>query len=396
MPIASPFHSRTAKLCSSNSWKDWAGVHAVRSYRTSHEPEYFALRNSAGIIDVSPLFKYDFQGPDAARVLSRIMTRDIEQLKLGRVAYVCWCDDHGKVLDDGTVARLDDDFYRVTAAEPSLSWFHRLSRGSHVSITDTTTAVAALSLQGPTSRAILLELAPREVEGLKYFGITTASLQGHDVWISRTGYTGDLGFEIWTENHQAEAIYDLLLESGRPYGLLPVGLDAMDVSRIEAGYIMNGVDYNSANHCLTEERKVSPFELDLGWSVNLDREPFAGQAALQRAIASGPSRKLVGLDIDWDELELVFDHYGLPPELPTAAWRDGKPVYELNGEWIGQATSGVWSPILKKNLALAQIKAEFANLGTRVKFEITAEYRRHSVSATVVSRPFFNPARKRS
>jgi aminomethyltransferase len=264
-----------------------------------------------------------------------------------------------------------------------------------VSIVDTSTAVAAVSLQGPNSREILSALAPQPVAGLKYFGITAASVQGLNIWISRTGYTGDLGFEVWIPTRHAEAIYDLLLEAGQPHGLLPTGLDAMDVTRIEAGYIMNGVDYNSANHCLTEERKSSPFELDLGWAVHLDREPFTGQEALRKIVAAGPARQLVGLEVDWEELETVFDNYGLPPELPTSAWRDGRPVYDSAGSWIGQATSGVWSPILKKNLALAQIQSEFASNGTVVNLEITAEYRRHSIKATVVSRPFFDPARKR-
>ena len=396
MPIPSLFHSRTSKLCTSLRWKDWGGYYAVCSYRSCHEPEYFALRHSAGLIDVSPLFKYEVTGPDAGRFLSRVMVKSVAKLKLGRVTYLCWCDDDGKVVDDGTVARLDREHYRVTSAEPSLSWFQRAARGMDVEIEDSSTRLGALSLQGPNSREILRQVSDADVDELKFFGVVRCSLDGRAVWISRTGYTGDLGYEIWVEAADAEAVYDALIAGGRAFALLPAGLDAMDVTRVEAGFIMNGVDYFSAHHCLTDERKSSPYELGLGWTVKLDREPFAGQAALQREKAEGSKRKLVGLDADWGEIEALFEGYGLPPELPSSAWRDGRPVYDAEGRWVGQATSGAWSPTLKKNLALAQIETEHATEGNKLQIEVTAEYRRHRVTATVAMPPFFNPPRKRS
>jgi aminomethyltransferase len=377
-------------------WKDWAGYYAVCSYDTSHEPEYFAFRHSAGLIDVSPLFKYEVRGPGAAAFLSRVIVKDLRKLKVGRVTYVCWCDDDGKVIDDGTVSRLEEDHFRVTAAEPSLSWFDRLRRGFEVEIEDSSERIAALALQGPTSRAILKQLADTDMDALKFFAVVRCRLDGTDVWISRTGYTGDLGFEIWVEASRAESVYDALTAAGEPYGLLPAGLDALDVARIEAGFIMNGVDYYSAHHCLIEERKSSPFELGLGWTVQLDREPFVGQAALRREKKAGSARRLVGLDVDWAEVETLFDRYGLPPELPGSAWRDGRPIYDRDGHWVGQATSGVWSPTLKKNLALGQVPATRAEPGEKLQLEVTAEYRRHNVSATVTETPFFSPPRKRS
>jgi aminomethyltransferase len=396
MPIPTPFHSRTSKLCTSMQWKDWAGYYTVCSYDTTHDPEYLALRHSAGLIDVSPLFKYEVSGPDAAAYLSRLTVKDVRKLKVGRVTYLCWCDDDGKVIDDGTVARLEEQHYRVTAAEPSLSWFERLRRGYDVTIEDSSGSLAALSLQGPNSRQLLQEVVDTEMDSLRFFAVRRCKLDGIDVWISRTGYTGDLGYEIWVDSKQAESLYDALIEAGRAYALLPVGLDAMDVTRIEAGFIMNGVDYYSSHHCLIEERKSSPFELGLGWTVQLEREPFIGQEALKREKQEGSKRLLVGLEVDWAEVEAAFDRYGLPPELPASVWRDGRPVYDDSGTWIGQATSGVWSPTLKKNLALAQVAAPLAKVGTRLKFEITIEYRRHQVGATVATLPFFNPPRKRS
>ncbi len=396
MPHPTPFHRRTAKLCSSMLWKDWAGFYAVRSYQTSHEPEYFAIRHAAGLIDVSPLFKYEVHGPDAARFLSRVTVRDVGRLAVGRVTYLCWCDDDGKVVDDGTLARLDEDYYRLTSAEPSLAWLERSRRGFDVAIEDSSERLGALSLQGPTSRTILDSLADMELGGLKFFGLARCRLDGIEVWVTRTGYTGDLGYEIWVERESAERLYDVLVAAGRPFGLVPAGLDAMDVTRVEAGFIMNGVDYFSAHHCLTEGRKSSPYELGLAWTVALDREPFIGREALVREKERGPSRLLVGLDLDWPELEAIFDRYGLPPEVPSGAWRDGRPVYDADGRWIGQATSGAWSPTLKKNLALAQIEAGRAREGGEVRIEITAEYRRHSVAATLVKPPFFNPPRKRA
>ena len=396
MPIPTPFHSRTSKLCTSMSWKDWAGYYAVSSYDTSHEPEYFAFRYAAGLIDVSPLFKYEIRGPDASAYLSRVTVKDLSKLRVGRVTYLCWCDDDGKVVDDGTVSRLGKEHFRITAAEPSLSWFHRLSRGFEVSIEDCTDRIAALALQGPNSREILRQVADADMDGLKFFGVVRCSLDGVEVWLSRTGYTGDLGYEIWVDRERAEPVYDALMAAGRDYGLLPAGLDALDVARVESSFIMNGVDYFSAHHCLTEERKSSPFELGLGWTVQLGGPPFVGQTALERQQRNRPPRALVGLDVSWSELEEAFARHQLPPEICSHAWRDGRPVYDNRGRWIGQATSGTWSPTLKKNLALAQVLASHAAVGSKLQLETTVEYRRQRVTATVVETPFFNPPRKRS
>lgn len=396
MPIPSPFHPRTQQHCTSLLWKDWAGYYAVRSFDTYMEREYFAFRQAAGMIDVTPLFKYEVYGPDAAAFLSRVMVKDIAKLKTGQVTYCCWCDDDGKVVDDGTVSRLEDDYFRVTAAEPARAWLERYTRGYAVTVEDSTARLAALSIQGPTSRDVLRALAGSAVDALKFFRLTRAAIDGLDVIVSRTGYTGDLGYEIWANSADAVVLWDAALAAGKPYGLLPAGLDALDVTRVEAGFLMNGVDYYSAHHCLIESRKSTPYELALGWTVNLDRETFNGQAALRAEHAVGRRRAFVGLVLDWDEFEAHFARRGLPPEVPPGAWRTPVPVYDRDGKQIGQATSGAWSPILKQNLALATVQGGYGKPGTELRIEITVEYERKRVRATVAKKPFFDPDRKRA
>lgn len=396
MPIGTPFHPRTSELCTSLFFKDWAGYHTVCSYDTCHEREYYALRNAAGLIDVSPLYKYEVYGKDAAAFLSRVMVRNVRNLDLGRCTYLCWCDDHGKVLDDGTVSRLDDTYFRVTAAEPTLSWLLRLSRRFDVTIEDSTDKIGTLSLQGPNSRDILKNVCDADMDGLRYFDLTKAKLDDVDVVISRTGYTGDLGYEVWIEREQALAVYDAIMAAGRDYRIQPVGLDAMDVTRIEAGYIMNGVDYFSANTCSIESRKSTPYEIGLGWTVDLDRDPFIGQDALKAEKANGSKWATVGLVYDWPAFERLFAEFGLPPQLPGGAWRTPVPVYDKKGLQVGQGTSGAWSAILKDNLALATVKSACAKPGTILQIEVTVEFERRRIPAVVTKTPFYDPPRKKA
>jgi aminomethyltransferase len=214
------------------------------------------------------------------------------------------------------------------------------------------------------------------------------------VLVSRTGYTGDLGFEIWMENDDAIPVWDAVGGGGPGVRARTGRLDAMDVTRVEAGFILN-VDYYSSLRCLIPSRKSSPFELGLGWMVALDREPFIGRDALVHETQHGTPRRLVGLEVDWIEFEALFRSHRLPPEVHPGGWRDARPVYNQRGEFIGQATSGAWSPLLKKNLALATVRAESASPGTELRFEVTVEYERRTARAVVVDTPFFNPERKR-
>ncbi len=395
MPIPTPFHARTAPLCTSYRWKDWSGYLAVAGYDTNIEPEYFAFRHAAGLLDTSPLFKYEVIGRDAAAFLARLMARDVRKLAVGQVAYGCWCDDDGKMIDDGTVMRLDERHYRLTAAEPAYHWLGRTSRGFEVQIEDSSDRLAALALQGPHARAILQEALDANLDGLGFFRVTPARCNGFGLTVSRTGYTGDLGYELWVEREFALALWDRLMGAGKPYGLTPAGLDALDITRVEAGFIMSGVDYFNAQHCLIDAQKSTPFELDLGWTIDLEREPFIGQAALKAEKEDGSAWTLVGLDVSWEELQHLYEEFDLPPHLPAAAWRTGVPLY-VEGRQVGQATSGAWSPTLKRNLALGSVYAPYGASGTKLQIEVTVEYQRRTVTATVVKRPFFNPERKRS
>jgi aminomethyltransferase len=403
VPLPTPFHPRTSALCTSLRWKEWAGYHAVCSYDTSHEPEYHAVRNAAGLLDVTPLYKFSVSGSDATEFLCYVSARDIAKLKVGQVGYGCWCDEDGKVLDDGTVTRWDDNAYRLTSADPSFAWLSRHARGFDVTIKDVSTELAALALQGPTARAILDDACDGDVASLRYFRAMTTRLAGVEVDITRTGYTGDLGYEVWIPAEHALTVYDALSESGRSHGMLPLGLDALDVCRIEAGFILVGVDYFSARRCLIEAQKSSPYEIGLGWTVHNKRDAFIGQQALIAEKRAGSTWALVGLEIDWEELEQLFDSHGLPPQLPTSAWRTAVPVHlpghatdSAGQRQVGRATSGAWSPLLKQNLALASVQARHSSPGTRLTIEVTVEFERKHVSATVVKTPVFDPERKRA
>jgi len=378
-------------------WKEWSGYFAVCSYDIGHEREYHSFRHAAGMIDVTPLFKYDIRGKDACSFLCRIMARNIAKLKHKQVTYLCWCDDEGKVVDDGTVSHLDENYYRVTSADPSLHWFLRHTRGFDVTIEDVSDKLTAVAVQGPNARKVLNAVSDANMDALKFFHLTHARLDGGiEAIISRTGYTGDLGYEIWVDNADALNMWDAVMDAGRVHGLEAAALDAMDVTRVEAGFIMNGVDYFSSLHSLIDSRKASPYELSLGWTVQLKRDPFIGQAALRKEKKAGPKRLFVGLEVDWVELERLFAKHGLPPEIPAGAWRSPVPVYDMGERLLVRPPSGAWSPLLKKNLALATIGARHGQIGNRVKFEITVEYERKTVSAAVVSKPFYDPEWKKA
>jgi aminomethyltransferase len=394
MPIGTPFHPRTMALCESMSWRDWAGYFAVSAYEASHEREYNAIRNAAALIDVSPLFKYRVSGRDATRLVDRVVTRDVTKMAVGQVSYTNWCDGFGKVIDDGTVSRLGPELYRWTAAEPNLRWIRQNAHGLEVLVEDVSDELAALALQGPTSREILRSCVSGDVAGLKYFRVMKAELRGIPVEISRTGYTGDLGYEIWVKAENALPVWDALIAAGRPYDITPTGMLALDVARIEAGLILLDVDYTSAKRALIPSQKYSPFEIGLGRLVSLQKAPYVGQAALQREAREGASRELVGLDVSWDDVERLYEQAGLAPQLPATASRVSVPVYR-GGVQVGRASSTTWSPTLKRMIALATVARGSTAPGTRLQMEMTVEHRRRQVGVTVAKLPFFDPPRKR-
>ena len=394
MPIGTAFHERTFSLCESLNYREWSGYYAVSSYETHHEHEYNAIRNAAALIDISPLFKYRISGPDATRLVDRIITRDMRNVSVGQVVYTPWCDEHGKVIDDGTVSRVAENTYRWTAADPSLRWFTQNAAGMDVNIEDISESVAALALQGPTSARLLKSLVrDADLENLKYFRVTRASVKGIPVEISRTGYTGDLGYEIWAPAAEALAVWDLLIEHGRPFDIRPAGMLALDVARIEAGLLLIDIDFNSSKKALIDSQKYSPFEMGLGRLVSLDKNRFIGQAALRNEHRFGPGREIVGLEIDWPQVEAFYEAVGLPPAVSPIASRVAVPIYRDSVQ-VGKATSSTWSPTLKKMIALATLQRSYTKPGTNVQFEITVEAIRHRVRATVVKTPFFNPKRK--
>ena len=365
------------------------------SYELNHDREYYAIRAAAGLIDVSPLYKYLIRGRDAVAFLDRLVTRNVARCAEGQVLYTPWCDETGKVMDDGTLARLGEEAFRLTAAEPTLRWLLDNATGFQVTIDDITESTAALALQGPSAREILGCVADADMDGLRYFRSVAAQIRGIPVSISRTGYTGDLGYEIWVAAEDAEPLWDALMDGGLAYGITPTGILALDVARIEAGLILLDVDYVPAHHALIESRKSSPFELGLGWTVKLDKGPFVGSGALQREKSEGSTWQLRGLDVDWESLERVYGEFGLPPQLPMIAWRTSVPVYD-GGRQVGYATSGCWSPILKKYIVLAHLQTAHARLGNALQMEVTVEHQRKRAAASVAETPFFNPERKRA
>jgi aminomethyltransferase len=326
-------------------------------------------------------------------LVDRVITRDAQKLAIGQVYYTPWCDEHGDVIDDGTVTRLDERTFRWTAADPSLRWFTQNAAGLDVSIEDVSDRVAALALQGPTSGRLLQAVADADIAGLKYFRMTRGSIAGVPVDISRTGYTGDLGYEIWTAWDRATDVWDALMRGGRAFDIHAAGMLALDVARVEAGLLLIEVDFNSSKKALIAAQKYSPYGMGLGRLVQLDKAPFVGRKALAEVHRRGPSRMIVGLDVSWPAVEALYERLGLAPSIPAAASRVAVPVYK-NGRQIGRATTTTWSPVLKKLIALATIDAPHFAEGTALEFEVTVEAVRHRVPASVVRTPFFNPPRK--
>ena len=396
MPIPTPFHSRTALLCQTNEWRDWSGYLSAVTYRPSHEAEYFAVRNAAGLLDVSPLYKYEVTGPDAQRLVNRVMTRDLAKCRVGQVMYSPWCDEQGKAIDDGTISRLGETQFRITAADPSLRWFQDVGYGMDVEVRDISTSLAALALQGPSSRAILQNTFKiPELDTLPYYHLLQTEFEKKSLTITRTGYTGDLGNELWVTPEDAPLLWDRLIETGRNYGLLPIGLAALDMLRVEAGLLLIEVDYTSSLHARIPQQRSSPYEIGLGWAVNLSKADFIGKQALLKEKKRGSPRSFVGLEVEWMELEALFGKVNLPPQVAGRASRNPVPLYS-NGRHIGQATSLVFSPILKKYLALGTLGTEYLKRGSEIEIEVTVEYQRRRAPAQVSRLPFFDPPRKKA
>ncbi len=396
MSVGTAFHPRTAPLNRKMQWREWSGYFASSVYADAHDIEYNAIREAAALIDVSPLYKYIVSGPDALRLVDRVITRDATKIAVGRVIYTPWCDEHGKVVDDGTIHRLDEARFRWTAADPQLRWLRQNSAGLDVTITDETEATAALALQGPLSRDVLEAATGESFADLRYFRRRASRIGDVPVDVSRTGYTGDLGYELWIPTEHAVDAWDAVMSAGAAYGIRPAGMLALDVVRLEAGLILLEVDYTSSRHAMNPEQNYSPTEVGLGRLVDFDKGDFVGRLALEReAKAGGPARRLVGLQLDWYDIEGLYDAQGLPPAISPSVDRSPVPVY-AGGRQVGKVTSHGWSPILKQAIALASVAPQYEGLGTSVAVEWTVEGRRGRVAAKVVELPFLDLARKRA
>src|SRR5688572_14155261 len=312
MTVGTPLHERTARLNRKQTWREWSGYLAASAYDYLHLHEYTGIRHAAVLIDVSPLYKYIVRGPDAARLIDRVITRDATKIRPGQVIYTPWCDEHGKVIDDGTIARLDDDSFRWTSAEQHLRWFGLNARGLDVAIDDVSESVAAIALQGPLSRAVLEAATKQSWSDVGYYRRRAGKVGRIAIDVSRTGYTGDLGYELWVDAGQAVALWDRLMEVGRAYGIGPAGMIALDMVRLEAGLILIEVDYTSATAALIPTQSYSPYEIGLGRLVNLDKESeFVGRRALvAERDQGGPQRRLVGLDVDYQDIEGLYEAQG--------------------------------------------------------------------------------------
>jgi glycine cleavage system T protein (aminomethyltransferase) len=395
--VGTVFFPRQTDLNAHLAWGEWSGYHSAAVYADFHDIEYNAIREAAGVVDVSPLYKYIVRGSDAGRLLDRVMTRDISRLQVDHVAYTPWCDEEGKVIDDGTITRLSADSYRITAADPSERWFRMNATGLDAEVEDISDRTAGLALQGRLSREVLEEASGQDWSDVRYFRRRRTQIADVDVDVTRTGYTGDRGYELWMPVDGALSVWDRIFDVGQRYGIQPVGIRAMDVARVEAGLILIEVEYSSSHRAIAREQHYSPFELGLGRLVDLQKaSPFNGKRALLAEQASGgPARRLVGLELEWAGIEGLFAKHDLAPAVSPMVHRDPVPVYK-EGKQVGRATSITWGPTIKKMVGFGSVDRRFEEPGTRLSVEWSVEGERGKVAATVVPMPFLDLARKRS
>jgi aminomethyltransferase len=397
MSVGTAFFERQRALNTKLSWGEWSGYHAAAVFADFVDIEYNAIREAAAVIDVTPLFKYEVSGADAEALLDRVVTRDISAMAVGQVIYTPWCDEEGKVIDDGTVTRLDQNHFRVTAADPSYRWFAMNATGLDVQIDDISEATAGLALQGRLSRHVLERATGQDWFDLRYFRRRPTTIEGFDVDVTRTGYTGDLGYELWIPVEGALAVWDRLFEVGADYGIRPAGIQALDICRLEASLILIEAEYTSARHAFAPELKYSPFEIGLGRLVKFDKTAeFTGKRALlAERDAGGPERRLVGLELDWSAIEAMYARHDLAPQISPQVQRPPVPIHK-DGVQVGRATSVGWGPTIKKMVGFGSVDKGLTKIGTRLSVEWSVEGERGKVGATVVPMPFLDLDRKRA
>ncbi len=402
-----PFHERTSARNETGLWEHWSNCLVAQRYQMSEKFEYFAIRNAAGLFDTSPLYKYRFRGPEAERYLAGVLARDVRKLAVGRAHYTLWCDDRGYVIEDGVLLHVAENEYLLTAAEPNLAYFQGLAGGLDVSIEDVTEDWGILSIQGPRSREILAAVAPA-IADLGYFGVTSTRIAKVDVIVSRTGYTGDLGYEVWTPADGALKVWDAIFEVGEPRALIPFGMTALYMARIEAGLILLDVDFHSSRYAWTDEDRSTPVELGFAWMFR-DLAPeapsanghspngraFIGRDAIKRELRDKTSRwVLTGLVVDWKDYDRIYNEAGLIPPKDHTPVQDEYYVYDDELNQLGYATSQMYSPILQRHIALARVPLDRLAEGSRVKLEAGVRHRYEYFDATVSKLPLFNPQRR--
>ncbi|MBJ89389.1 MAG: aminomethyltransferase [Woeseia sp.] len=378
----SPFYIREKKLNIRDAWSAWNG-YKFADYYYDAEYEYFCIRNQCGTYDICPMQKYAIQGPDAAAMLNRMVTRDVDKIGTNRVGYAVWCTDEGRIIDDGTIFKLADDRFMLTCGSPCTAWLRKSAFGfNNLDITDVTDEIAALSLQGPTSCAVLKKMGLTGIETAKPFDVMHFPFHDDTLMVSRTGFTGDLGYELWINSGQALTMWDELYDAGADYGIQPYGETATDMARLEAGFIMPYMDFNEALKTVHFEHDQTPFELGLGWLVDFEKPHFSGRRALLKEQQTGPKWRLVKLDIEgnWPAIEAIM-------------YND-----EECSEEIGYVTSAMWSPAVKSNIALAMIKSEFIDGELWAEIYRAKELRqyRRMARCSKSTKPFWTHTRARS
>ncbi len=397
MTLTSPFHERTSARNETGLWSHWSGHLAADRYQMSDKFEYFAVRNSAGVFDTSPLYKYRIHGRDAERFLAGVLARDIRGCAPGNAQYTVWCDDRGFVVEDGVILRPARDEFLLTSAEPNLAYFSDLIGRDQVSIEEVSHDYGVLAVQGPQSRDLLARLVP-DVATLPFFGLATGTIAGALVTVSRTGYSGDLGYEIWVPSNDALKVWDVLWESMEGHGVLPFGLAALYMLRIEAGLLLLDVDFSSSRFAWTDEDRSTPIELGWSWmfkDLAGDDRAFIGRRALERELTDKTSRwRLTGLLVDWADYDRIYSGAGLIPPKDHTPVQEEMFVYDDEGHQVGYATSFMYSPILQRHIALARVRPELAAAGTPVRLEMDVNHRYEYVAAQTARLPLYNPARK--
>ena len=394
-----PFHDRTSVANVSGLWEHWSGYLVAQKYQASEKFEYFAIRNSAGLFDSSPLFKYRIHGPDAEAFLAGVLARDIRRCPVGHGQYTAWLDDRGFVVEDGVVFRTATDDYLMTCAEPNLAYFEALVGRHRVTIDDVSEDSAVLSIQGPRSRDILGSIAP-QICDLPYFGLTHVTIAGTKLMVSRTGYTGDLGFELWIPADRALPVWDAVSDAAKGQGVIPFGMLALYMARIEAGLLLLDVDFGSSRYAWTDANRSTLIELGLGWMVKdlaTDDRVFLGRSAVERELRDKTSRwKLTGLVLDWRDYDRHYDEAGLIPPKDHTPIQDEYYLYDDDQGQIGWASSLMYSPMLQRHIALARVPLDRAKPGSSVKLELPVNHRYEYFDAAVTRLPLYNPDRRTS